>query len=215
MFLSPCNGMLAHFVMTRRPEPGSVEGRTSHGWANRMMRTAMSLAVATGFSMGFALCSPALADHLNAPGDYSRLAQAEQVQKNPDTIETKKELSPEEKMQSRFPQPARVDHLIGLPVLDHADSTLGYVQKVVRTADGKIKLIVPFANRAGWIRDGGWFTPSRRAVAVPIEVVAILALQIIAIDMDRNAFINAPTWTAGQAETLSGKETVKIALGRR
>lgn len=118
-------------------------------------------------------------------------------------------------MQSRFPQPARVDHLIGLPVLDDSDSTLGYVQQVVRMADGRIKLIVPFANRLGWVRDGGWLAPSRRLVAVPIEVVAILALQIIAIDMDRNAFIAAPTWTGGQAEILSGQESVKIALGRR
>src|SRR4051812_21390625 len=51
-------------------------------------------------------------------------------------------LSPEEKMRRRFPQPVRVGDLIGLPLLDWDDSTLGYVRHVVRTPEGKIQLIV-------------------------------------------------------------------------
>lgn len=47
-------------------------------------------------------------------------------------------LSPEERMRRRFPQPARVRDLIGLPLLDWSDNTLGYVQRVVRTRDGRI-----------------------------------------------------------------------------
>jgi hypothetical protein len=39
----------------------------------------------------------------------------------------------------RFPQPARVGHLIGMPVLDLNSKTLGYVQKVVRTSTGEIE----------------------------------------------------------------------------
>ena len=46
-------------------------------------------------------------------------------------------LSPEEKMQRRYPQPVRVGDLIGLPVLDDQDRTLGRVKSVVRTAGGK------------------------------------------------------------------------------
>jgi hypothetical protein len=181
-----------------------------------MIKAGTGHAVAAICLIGSAFCSSGFADQTNGPGGNLRFAQAAQIQNAAQNgNETTKEPSQDEKMQSRFPQPARVDHLIGLPVLDGSDSTLGYVQQVVRMADGRIKLIIPFAHRLGWVRDGGWFAPSRRLVAVPIEVVAILALQIIAIDMDRNAFINAPTWTGGQAEILSGQESVKIALGRR
>jgi len=44
-------------------------------------------------------------------------------------------LSPEEKMRRRFPQPVRVGDLIGLPLLDWDDSTIGYVRHVVRTPE--------------------------------------------------------------------------------
>src|SRR5688572_641554 len=95
------------------------------------------------------------------------------------------ELSPEQKMQRRYPQPVKVGDLIGLPVLDFADRTLGYVTSVVRTADGKIKLIVPYGGFLGW---------GRRPVAVPIEVVAIAGRQIAALDMPRAEFDAAPAW---------------------
>jgi sporulation protein YlmC with PRC-barrel domain len=127
----------------------------------------------------------------------------------------KKEKSPEEKMQARFPQPVRVSHLIGLPVLDFNDSTIGYVQQVVRTPDGKIRLVVPYGKRFGWARDWWPFNMGRRPVAVPIEVVAILALQIDALDMARSDFDKAPTWVAGQDQTLPPDEMIKIAVARR
>ena len=54
-------------------------------------------------------------------------------------------------MQKRFPQPVRVGDLIGLPVLDDDDSTIGYVREVARTAEGKIVLIVPYSAWFGWV----------------------------------------------------------------
>jgi PRC-barrel domain len=75
---------------------------------------------------------------------------------------------------NRFPQKVKVGDLIGLPMLDDNDVTLGRVQRVVRTPEGKIKLIVGYSK---WF---GWFG---RPVAVPIEVVAILARQIASLDM--------------------------------
>src|SRR4051794_33898527 len=51
-----------------------------------------------------------------------------------------KQLSPQEKMNRRFPHPARVGDLIGLPVLDWDDSTIGFVQDVARTPGGQIQL---------------------------------------------------------------------------
>ena len=129
--------------------------------------------------------------------------------------EPKKEKTPEEIMQARFPQPARADHLIGLPVLDFSDSTIGYVQSVVRTPEGKVRLIVPYGKRFGWARDWWPFNAGRRLVAVPIETVAILALQIDALDMVRSDFDSAPTWVAGKDKALLPDEMVKIAVARR
>src|ERR1700693_486772 len=60
------------------------------------------------------------------------------------------QLTPEEKMNKRFPQPVRVGFLIGLPVLDDDDNTLGRVQQVVRTPEGKISLIVSYGGSFGW-----------------------------------------------------------------
>lgn len=127
----------------------------------------------------------------------------------------KKEKTPEEKMQARFPQPAKVSHLIGLPVLDFDDSTIGYVQQVVRTPDGKVRLIVPYGKRFGWARDWWPFNTGRRPVALPIEAVAILALQINALEMARSDFDKAPTWVAGADQPILPDEMVKIALARR
>jgi PRC-barrel domain len=124
-------------------------------------------------------------------------------------------LSPDAKMNRRFPQPVRVGDLIGLPVLDDDDSTIGYVHDVVRTPAGKIQLVVPYSPWFGWVKAGGPFDWNRRPVAVPLETVAILARQLDALDMPREAFDAAPTFRADQATSIGRDEIIKIALGRR
>jgi hypothetical protein len=114
--------------------------------------------------------------------------------------------SPEARMNRRFPQKTTVGHLIGLPVLDDNDVTLGDVQKVVRTPDGKIKLIVSYSK---WF---GWFG---RPVAVPIEVVAILGRQIDSLDMKPADYAKAPTWSQGQDKIIPDNEIIRIAIQRR
>ncbi len=114
--------------------------------------------------------------------------------------------TPEEKMQRRFPQPIRVGDLIGLPLLDDDDRTIGYVKTVVRTAAGKILLIVPYGGVLGW---------NQRLVAVPIEVVAIAGRQLAALDMPRKAFDAAPTWDMTQAKPINENETIRIGLYKR
>jgi hypothetical protein len=116
------------------------------------------------------------------------------------------ELTPEQRMQRRYPQPVKVGFLIGLPVLDDDDRTLGYVSSVVRAEDGKIKLIVPYGGFLGW---------GRRPVAVPIEVVAIAARQIAALEMTRAEFDTAPAWADLHSRSLPASETIRIGLYRR
>jgi hypothetical protein len=113
--------------------------------------------------------------------------------------------SPKERMQRRFPQPVRVGDLIDLPVYDDNESTLGHVQQVVRTPTGRIELIVSYSPWFGW-----WGHP----VAVPIELVGIFGRQIAALDMSRQEFAKAPTWSGVDAQPIAAGETIKIALAR-
>lgn len=116
------------------------------------------------------------------------------------------DLTPEQRMQRRYPQPVKVGDLIGLPILDDQDRTLGRVRAVVRTPAGKLHLIIPY---------GGTFGFGKRQVAVPIEVVAIAGRQIAALDMDRAAFDAAPAWSESSGSVLPATETVRIALYKR
>jgi PRC-barrel domain len=115
-------------------------------------------------------------------------------------------LSPEEKMQRRYPQWVKVGDLIGLPVLDDGDRTLGRVRTVVRTPDGKIQLIVPFGGFLGW---------RQRLVAVPIEVVAIAGRQLAALDMTRAEFDAAPAWNDPRSQMMPASERIRVGLYRR
>jgi hypothetical protein len=120
-----------------------------------------------------------------------------------------KQLSAQEKMSRRYPQAVRIGFLVGLPVLDSRDSTLGYIRAVVRTPSG-IVLVVPYRAWLGWApTDWG-----RKTVAVPIETVAILARQVAALDFSRDDFAAAPAYLA-PGTPLAADETIRIAVTRR
>ena len=86
-----------------------------------------------------------------------------------------------ERMRRRFPQAVRVGDLIGLPLLDDGDRTLGYVRQVVRTPQDKIELIVAYGGCLGWgararsrcrskssaLRGGSWRRSICRAANTP------------------------------------------------
>jgi hypothetical protein len=151
------------------------------------------------------VCLPALAQSVTPPD--ASMAQTSK--------DDKPKPSPEEKMRSRFPQPVRVGDLIGLPVLDDDDSTIGFINDVVVTKAGKIQLVVPYGHWFGWVSWGGPFAWNRRLVGVPIETVAILGRQVDALDMPPKAFDRAPTFRRGESTPLDRGTTIKIAIGRR
>jgi hypothetical protein len=99
-----------------------------------------------------------------------------------------------------------VGDLIGLPVLDDNDVTLGHIRKIVRTSEGKIRLIVSYSRWFGWLG---------RPVAVPIEVVVIMGRQLASVDMQPDQYQAAPTWTEGKDQAIDDNETIRVALGRR
>jgi hypothetical protein len=132
-----------------------------------------------------------------------RLVSSTQAPADPTAWEN---LTPEQKMQSRWPQPVKAGFLIGLPLLDYNDSTIGHVRRVVRTGDGKILLIVAY---------GGWLTWTKRLVPVPIETVAILARQINLLDIDSSDLEKGPAWSDSAGQDIAGDATIQIGISRR
>lgn len=114
-------------------------------------------------------------------------------------------LTPEQRMQARFPQPVRVGDLIGLPLQDDSHRTLGYVRAVVRTKNDKIQLIIGYGGLFGW---------GVRPVAVPIEVVGIRGRELASLDMPRSEYAGAPTWHGGDTTALPQDAMIRIALCR-
>ena len=176
-------------------EPGCVE---PEGTPVRPIRTfAIAWLALPGLAMivllGAALCDPL------------KLAQQSQAPEAPQTAPAQ-DNSPEAKMSRRFPQKIRAGDLIGLPVLDDGDVTLGHVRKVVRTPEGKIKLIVSYSRWFGW---GG------RLVSVPIEVVAILGRQLASLDMAPAEYEAAPSWVEAGSLSIPSDEIIRIAITRR
>jgi PRC-barrel domain len=162
------------------------------------------LVVAATLALGATIaCARADADTA-APDPRLVLAQA--MVPPTGVLDVAHPMSMDQRMSRRFPQPVRVGDLIGLPVLDDDDSTLGSVQQVVRTPQGKVQLIVSYSR---WF---GWFG---RPVTVPIEAVGILGRQVASVDMPPSEYAPAPTWQPGDATVLPSDATIKILLARR
>src|SRR6516225_2963589 len=102
-------------------------------------------------------------------------------------MDTQHPMPMNERYLKRFPQDARVEDLIGLPVLDLSSSTLGYVQQVVRTPAGEIKFIVKYSRWWGWFG---------RLVAVPLQALGIEGRQLVSLDMPSSEYAAAPIWLA-------------------
>lgn len=115
-------------------------------------------------------------------------------------------LTPQERMNRRFPQKVRVGDLIGLPMQDYDDRVLGRVATVARTPEGRIVLVMPY---------GGIFGYGSRPVGVPIETVAILGRHINVLDLPREDFPALPTWMDSDGTPVQADEVIRIAISRR
>ncbi|MFG1212049.1 PRC-barrel domain-containing protein [Xanthobacter flavus] len=125
---------------------------------------------------------------------------------NTQTAPGEDDLTPAERMAERFPQKVRVGDLVGLPLLDFDDRTLGFVTEVARTPEGGIVLVVPV---------GGWFGRGGRPVPVPIETVAILGRQIALLDIPRDDLPKLASWTGGAGHNVPADDIIRIAITRR
>jgi hypothetical protein len=139
----------------------------------------------------------------NADGRLIVLAQA--MIPRTGMMDAQNPMPMKERYLKRFPQPARIGDLIGMPVLDLNSTTLGYVQKVVQTSTGEIEFIV------GYSRWWGWFG---RPVAVPLEALGIEGGHLVSLDMSSNEYAAAPTWGDTGATPLPADAIVRVALSR-
>jgi hypothetical protein len=162
-----------------------------------LIRTAAATLVMSSVGM---TAGPELAQHHERDHPLVLAAGAPPLARSADTY------TPEQKMQRRYPQPVKVSDLIGLPVLDDDDRTLGRIKSVVRTSSGKIQLIVPYGGFLGW---------RTRLVAVPIEVVAIAGRQLAALDMTRAEFDAAPAWNDPQGQIIPATDVILVGLYKR
>jgi PRC-barrel domain len=157
----------------------------------RSILMALGLTLVATIAVADGALSPLLAQHMGPP-------QSENPQKDA--------MTPEERMNRRFPQPVRVGDLKSLRVLDDQDVTIGFVRKVVRTPQGKILLLV---SQGGWL---GW---GERLVAVPIEVMAIFGRQLASLDMEPKEYASASTWVESGGTPIPDGEIIRIALTKR
>src|SRR6516165_11757263 len=113
---------------------------------------------------GLMLVAMSLAEPANAttplPAGTSLVVLAQAMIPRTGVMDAENPMPMKERYLKRFPQPARVGDLIGMPVLDLYSKTLGYVRKVVGTPAGEIEFIVDYSQWWGWFG---------RPVAVPLE----------------------------------------------
>lgn len=120
-------------------------------------------------------------------------------------------MAEDERMKHRFPQPIRVGALVGARVSDNDSRTIGTIRQVLRTAQGRIDVVVDCC---------GWFGFGARQVVVPIAVLGVFGREVASLDWERSAYASAPAWQSSDWQhaggtVLADDDTVRIALARR
>lgn len=107
----------------------------------------------------------------------------------------------------RFPQPVRVGDLIDRSVLQPLESRplLGHVAQVVRTNDGMVKIVV---------QHGGWFGLGGRPIAVPVEAMVLLGIEVEIMDLTPEQLDELPSFDGTGATLIAADDTIQVGLGR-
>ena len=107
----------------------------------------------------------------------------------------------------RFPQPVASASLIGRTVLQPVESktVLGRVKQVVRAHDGQVQLVMAF---------GGWLGVGARAIAVPVDAMALLGKDLEILDFTPKQLSAFPTFDASESDPIASDATIRIGLAR-
>lgn len=104
----------------------------------------------------------------------------------------------------RHPQPVRVGDLIHRPVLQPLESrpVLGHVTRVVRLADGTIRIVM---NVGGWFGGG-------RSIAVPVDAMALLGNELEILDFTPEQLSRFPTDDGAGGSAVAADEYIRMGL---
>ncbi len=107
----------------------------------------------------------------------------------------------------RFPQPVRAGDLIGRTVLRPAESqpVLGHVAQIVRSGDGAVLVVVAY---------GGLFGIGARPIAVPVDAVALLGVDLEIVDFTPAQLRGFPTFGAAGSIPLAPDDTIRVGLAK-
>ena len=107
----------------------------------------------------------------------------------------------------RFPQPVRVGDLLGQDVIApiEAQPVLGHVASITRRPDGGLSMV---------IRYGGAFGLFGRAIAVPIEAVALVGPSVTIKGFTPDQLDRFPTIGFPAPAALGPNETISVGLVR-
>ena len=136
------------------------------------------------------------------PADSRLIVLAQAMIPRTGMMDAQNPMPMKERYLKRFPQPARVADLIGMPVLDLYSKTLGYVRKVVRTPAGEIEFIVDYSRWWGWFG------------RLPLEALGVEGGHLVSLDMSPSEYAAAPTWRDREAIPLPNDAIVRVALSR-
>ena len=82
---------------------------------------------------------------------------------------------------------------------------LGHVTQVVRTDDGMVKVVV---------HDGGLFGFGGRPIAVPVEAMVLLGVEMEIVDLTPEQLDELPTYDGTGATPIAAGDTIRVGLGR-
>ena len=107
----------------------------------------------------------------------------------------------------RFPQPVPAGTLIGQTVLQPVESktVLGRVERVVRSRDGQVQLVVAY---------GGWLGMGARPIAVPLDAMALLGRDVEILDFTPKELSRFPAYDASLSDPVASNVTIRIGLAR-
>ena len=111
----------------------------------------------------------------------------------------------EQRYEARYPQDVRVSDLVGKPLLEGDNSSIGRIESVAKTADGRFLLIVPY---------GGFLGFGQHRVAVRLEAVASIGTALISVEQDRRAYDASPPWRHGSETILHADDPMRVAITR-
>ena len=107
----------------------------------------------------------------------------------------------------RFPQPVRVEDLIGRTVLRPLESqpVLGHVRQVVRTQDGVVDIVLQY---------GGLLGIGGRLIAVPADAMVLLGNEMEVVDFSPKQLDAFATFNGSGATAMQPQDTIRVGLAR-